>query len=166
MALSSFQLFLSQVSTAPEVLKVRVLEIIFDILMVHEGAFLSADTSNGEKIVEFLLQLLESEESDRVQALLSVGIAKLMLSGMVADERVLQTLVLVYLSPETASNQQLRQCLTYFFPVYAYSSTANQARMRKVRLARAPFSSRAILSLTSARADIHPAIRADHEGVS
>ncbi|KAI0824958.1 nuclear condensing complex subunit [Trametes gibbosa] len=132
MALSSFQLFLSQVQSAPEVLKIRVLQIIFDILMVHEGAFLGPGSPNGEKIVEFMLQLLDAEEQDRVQALLVIGISKLMLSGMVMDERVLQTLVLVFISPETASNQELRQCLSYFFPVYAYSSVANQQRMRKI----------------------------------
>ena len=88
MALSSFQLFLSQVQSAPEVLKIRVLQIIFDILMVHEGAFLGPGSPNGDKIVDFLLQLLEAEELERVQALLVVGIAKLMLSGMVTDERV------------------------------------------------------------------------------
>ncbi|KAJ8457735.1 hypothetical protein ONZ51_g11351 [Trametes cubensis] len=132
MALSSFQLFLSQVQSAPEVLKIRVLQIIFDILMVHEGAFLGPGSPNGDKIVDFLLQLLEAEELERVQALLVVGIAKLMLSGMVTDERVLQTLVLVFISPETAGNQELRQCLSYFFPVYSYSSAANQQRMRKI----------------------------------
>ncbi|KAI0699152.1 nuclear condensing complex subunit [Cerioporus squamosus] len=132
MALSSFQLFLSQVSSAPEVIKVRVLQIIFDILMVHEGVFLAPDNPNGEKIIEFLLQLLESDESERVQALLCVGIAKLMLAGMVADERVLSTLVLAYVSPDTAENQELRQCLSYFFPVYAYSSAANQDRICKI----------------------------------
>ncbi|OSD02561.1 hypothetical protein PYCCODRAFT_320509 [Trametes coccinea BRFM310] len=132
MALSSFQLFLSQVQAAPEVLKIRVLQIIFDVLMVHEDAFLGPGSPNGERIIEFLLQLLEAEELERVQALLVVGIAKLMLSGMVTDERVLQTLVLVFISPETATNQELRQCLSYFFPVYSYSSAANQQRMRKV----------------------------------
>lgn len=40
MALSSFQLFVNQVQAAPELLKVRVLKIVFDILMVHEGEFL------------------------------------------------------------------------------------------------------------------------------
>ena len=40
MALNSFQLFLSQVQSAPEVLKTRVLQIVFDMLMVHEGDFL------------------------------------------------------------------------------------------------------------------------------
>ena len=63
-----------------------------------------------------------------------MGIAKLMLAGMVVDDRVLQSLVLVYVSPETATNQELRQCLSYFFPVYCYSSPANQRRMQKVSL--------------------------------
>jgi condensin complex subunit 3 len=41
MALNSFQLFLSQVQTAPEVLKLRVLQVVFDVLMVHEIDFLA-----------------------------------------------------------------------------------------------------------------------------
>ena len=92
----------------PKVLKVRVLQIICDILMLHEQAFLGADNPNGEKIVVILLQQLESEESDRVQSLLSVGISKLMLAGMTSDGRVLCSLALVYISPETASNHELR----------------------------------------------------------
>ena len=40
MALNSFQLFLTQVQSAPEVLKTRVLQIIFDMLMVHEADFM------------------------------------------------------------------------------------------------------------------------------
>lgn len=46
MALNSFQLFLSQVQTAPEVLKLRVLQIVFDILMVNEGDFLGPGSTN------------------------------------------------------------------------------------------------------------------------
>jgi Nuclear condensing complex subunits, C-term domain len=38
--------------------------------------------------MEFLLQVLGNEESDKVQALICTGFAKLMLSGMIADERV------------------------------------------------------------------------------
>ena len=41
MALNSFRLFLGQVHTAPEQLKVRVLHIVFDIVMVHEEELLS-----------------------------------------------------------------------------------------------------------------------------
>lgn len=48
--------------------------------------------------------------------------------------QVLKALVLVYFSPETSGNQQLRQCLSYFFPVYCYSSPANQRRLQSVIL--------------------------------
>ncbi|EPS93226.1 hypothetical protein FOMPIDRAFT_1056181 [Fomitopsis schrenkii] len=132
MALNSFQLFLGQVQAAPEVLKTSVLHIVFDILMVHEGDFLGPGSANGERIVTFLLHLLETEENEKIQALLCMGIAKLMLAGMITDERVLKSLVLVYVSPETADNQELRQCLAYFFPVYCYSNPLNQRRMQQI----------------------------------
>jgi hypothetical protein len=38
-ALKSFQLFLSQIQTAPEDLKLKVLQIVFDMLMVYEKEF-------------------------------------------------------------------------------------------------------------------------------
>lgn len=109
MALNSFQLFLSQVQTAPEVLKLRVLQVVFDVLMVHEGDFLANASVGvrlililrlfpyqpmhsywlqGGRVIEFLLQVLGNEESDKVQALICTGFAKLMLSGMISDERV------------------------------------------------------------------------------
>lgn len=40
MALNSFQLFLGQIQNAQDALKVRVLQIVFDIIMVHEHEFL------------------------------------------------------------------------------------------------------------------------------
>ena len=45
MALGSFQLFLKQLQIAPEILKIRVLHIIFDVLMVHDADFLAKDSS-------------------------------------------------------------------------------------------------------------------------
>ena len=56
MALNSFQLFLSQVQTAPEVLKLRVLQVVFDVLMVHEGDFL-ANASVGVRLCLLLFRL-------------------------------------------------------------------------------------------------------------
>jgi condensin complex subunit 3 len=53
MALNSFQLFLSQVQAAPEVLKLRVLQVVFDVLMVHEGDFL-ANASVGVRRSHYL----------------------------------------------------------------------------------------------------------------
>jgi hypothetical protein len=90
------------------------------------------------------------QDSPAVQAVACEGLAKLMLSGMLYDatvsisgsaklapiepllQQLLQNLILLYLSPETATNLPLRQCLSYFFPVYCYSSVANQQRMRSV----------------------------------
>lgn len=40
MAMNSFQLFLSQVQSAPEDLKVKVLQVVFDILMVYDDELL------------------------------------------------------------------------------------------------------------------------------
>ncbi|KAF8424272.1 nuclear condensing complex subunit [Boletus edulis BED1] len=134
MALNSFQLFLSQVQSAPEVLKTRVLQIVFDMLMVHEADFLGKGGIGSERIIEFLLHVLSAEDAENVQALLCVGLSKLMLAGMVSDERVLKSLVVAYLSPDTAENQELRQCLAYFFPVYCYSSSINQKRMRQISI--------------------------------
>ncbi|KAF8548053.1 hypothetical protein OG21DRAFT_814500 [Imleria badia] len=104
MALNSFQLFLSQVQSSPEILKIRVLHIVFDMLMVHEGDFLGKGGIGSERIVEFLLHVLNGEDAEKVQALLCVGLAKLVLAGMISDERVLKSLVVAYLSPDTAEN--------------------------------------------------------------
>ncbi|TFY80499.1 hypothetical protein EWM64_g3513 [Hericium alpestre] len=136
MALNSFQLFLSQVKSAPEPLKIRVLQVVFDILMVHAHDFFSKDTRNGAFVINILLEILSEEgsEEEKVEALIAIGFAKLMLSGVVTDERVLPALVLVYLSPDTVDNQELRQCLSYFFPVYCYSSPTNQRRMQSIFL--------------------------------
>jgi hypothetical protein len=47
MALNSFQLFLSQMQTVPEVLKLRMLQVVFDVFMVHEGEFLANASAKG-----------------------------------------------------------------------------------------------------------------------
>lgn len=44
----------------------------------------------------------------------------------------LQSLVAAYLAPDTIDNQEVRQCLAYFFPVYCYSSAVNQRRMQRL----------------------------------
>lgn len=43
-----------------------------------------------------------------MQTPLFVGVSKVMLSGMITDDRVLNNLVLMYISPETASKQERR----------------------------------------------------------
>lgn len=40
--------------------------------------------------------------------------------------------MLLYFASETVDNQELRQCLSYFFPVYCYSNPVNQRRVSNV----------------------------------
>lgn len=54
MALSSFQLFLSQAQNAPTELKVQVLRIILDLLIVYDQEFFS----RSEDVVSFLMRHL------------------------------------------------------------------------------------------------------------
>lgn len=68
---------------------------------------------------------------------------------------------MAYLSPSTMDNQELRQCLSYFFPVYCYSSPANQRCMREVsRPVSYPcFYPDAELLFSLIMEDIHPNVR-------
>jgi condensin complex subunit 3 len=80
-----------------------------------------------------------------------MGISKLALNGMITDQNVSQSELLptilgslvscqavrklmeMYVSPKTASNQELRQALTFSLPVYSYSSLQNQLTIVRVR---------------------------------
>ncbi|KAF8814695.1 ARM repeat-containing protein [Phlegmacium glaucopus] len=133
MALNSFQLFLSQAQNAPTELKVQVLRIILDLLIVYDQEFFSRSEDVAKRITDFLLEMLDdSSDSPEAQAVLCTGICKLLLAGIITDPRVLSCLALMYISPTTKDNQELRQCLSYFFPVYSYSSPENQIRVQGV----------------------------------
>jgi hypothetical protein len=47
MAARSLQLFLNQISGAPTQFKLRLLQVVFDVLMVHESDFLSAGSGDN-----------------------------------------------------------------------------------------------------------------------
>jgi hypothetical protein len=54
-------------------------------------------------------------------------------SSSITYEQILNRLVLLYFASDTVDNHELRQCLSYFFPVYCYSNAANQRRVSNVR---------------------------------
>ncbi|KAJ7167346.1 nuclear condensing complex subunit [Mycena crocata] len=130
-AVKSLQLFLSQIQNAPEELKFKILQIVFDLMIMYDGQ-LWGRPEDGQAILTFLADTLEAEESSMVQAVLCVGLAKLLLSGLTEDPRILKSLLLAYVSPYTAGNSELRQCLSYFFSVYCYASAENQSRLRSI----------------------------------
>jgi condensin complex subunit 3 len=156
MAHNSFQLFLNQIQASPPPLRSRILQIVFDILMVHPSTFLpspSASTTateestdeNTERIIGFLLHILGTDESESgiVPAVIVLGLSKLVLAGNVQDapntkegegllSRVMKQLIWAYVNPETSENQELRQCLAYFIPMWCASASANQKKMQSV----------------------------------
>ncbi len=146
MALNSFDLLARQSQVADGELQVRLHQTVFDILVLYgirfgeaveeeeeDGRVITRDRFAGGMILGLIMNCLEAEEPE-VLATSVVGIAKLMLSGMVTDEEILTRLVLLYFASETADNQELRQCLSYFFPVYCYSNPTNQRRLASVAL--------------------------------
>ncbi|KAJ1311200.1 hypothetical protein OPQ81_009701 [Rhizoctonia solani] len=127
MTAGSYQLFVNQVQTASPELKKKVLPILYDLIMVHHDA----EYLREPRMINFLMHQLEDEEEE-IQAITCVGFAKLLLAGIVTDDKVLRSLVASYLQPDTLDNQPLRQCLSYFLPVYCYSSSSNQRTMQRV----------------------------------
>lgn len=138
LALDTFPLFFDQVQNGVEGIKLCSVKAIFDLLVVHTVSYLCSRTPGEEEtaqkqVITYLLSLLEDEDA-AVQSAACEGMAKLMMAGMVDDDEALKSLVLVYMSPETIDNQQLRQCLSYFLPVYCLSSPSNQRRLQRVSM--------------------------------
>ena len=152
LALDSFPLFVDQMQRGAERVKLAAVQLVFDLVIVHGLQHLVSRNVQGTReelgaeaydaevkkacatLLGFLLAFLEDDDQ-AVQSAAAQGAAKLMLAGLVEDaEEVLKSIVLVYMSPETVENEELRQCLSYFLPAYSYSSPANQRRLRSVWL--------------------------------
>ncbi|BGP37334.1 chromosome condensation complex Condensin, subunit G [Rhodotorula kratochvilovae] len=131
MALDSFLLLARQSESTVGEMQVKVLQTLFDLLVLH-GVNFGEERGIGTDIILGFLGSSLDQEDPRAAATAVVGIAKLMLAGMVTDEEILSRLVLLYFAGETADNPELRQCLSYFFPVYCYSNPANQRRVANV----------------------------------
>ncbi|KAF8342823.1 nuclear condensing complex subunit [Cantharellus anzutake] len=166
MAKKSAQLFLGQAlpaagrnsSHAHSEIQLRAVQMLFDIVMVFhfDGLEREGGPHDGEsKILSAFEGALQDESSLEVHAAACEGMAKLMLSGIVTDENVLARLVGLYIDPATADNQPLRQCLSYFFPVYCYSSLSNQKRIQKI-----------FVKVIEAMADLYDDLEEDEEMVS
>ncbi|KAJ2914546.1 hypothetical protein MD484_g5881, partial [Candolleomyces efflorescens] len=134
MALRSFQLFIGQVESSPPELKVQVLKVLLDLLIVYDQEFFKNSEAIAQQITGFLIQSLQNEDDPASQAIVCTGICKLVLAGIITEPNVLITLALLYISPSTVENQELRQCLSYFFPVYSYASASNQSRIQSIFL--------------------------------
>ncbi|KAG5635107.1 hypothetical protein H0H81_012436 [Sphagnurus paluster] len=118
----------------PDSLLISLLKVIFDLLMVHDQVLRKEKADEFDRIIPYILGILAETRCDQVRAVICIGVSKLVLAGMITDDTVLINLVQIYLSPATKDNQELRQCLTFFFPVFCYSSPANQTMMKDIFL--------------------------------
>ncbi|CAG8695864.1 13337_t:CDS:2, partial [Acaulospora colombiana] len=123
MAINSFSLFLHQVEKASSNLKLKALQIVFDLLTMYERDFLMApgneEQNTLDQVTDFLLNVLGNADGDSIQATAALGLSKLMITGVLQQDR-------------TLGNQQLRQCLSIALPIYAYSTSSNQQRLQRV----------------------------------
>ncbi|WFD26291.1 chromosome condensation complex Condensin, subunit G [Malassezia nana] len=148
-ALITFPLLLNQIQRATGSIQVRCVECLFDLAVVHgldtlcaQSASVAArnefdgDEEQGrqfarQQLLGFLLSLLENEEP-LIQAVASEGLAKLLLTGVLYDDDVLKSLVLTYMSPDTADHPAVRQCLSYFLPLFCSSHARHQRMIQHV----------------------------------
>lgn len=121
------------------------LQIITDILITHPSLLSPVvnpdQTSSGESDGEaspFLKPVLKAfaksiKATDAsVQSTGATALAKLMLSQLITDGDLLKAVVVAFFDPDTASNAELRQGLSYFLPVYCHSRAENARRMALV----------------------------------
>lgn len=114
-------------------LQITALQILTDILTQHGAHLLD---SNPALLKVYLKALKSGSKGPEVQAAATVSVCKLMLGRVIQDPEasndLLKTLIVAYFDPSTHGNQGVRQTLSYFLPVYSYSRTENQDRMRSV----------------------------------
>ncbi|CCX12870.1 Similar to Condensin complex subunit 3; acc. no. Q10429 [Pyronema omphalodes CBS 100304] len=128
LAESNLMLFHHCFTRGNERVRVTALHVLSDILMTHgELPFNSPEcTITPSALYKTLGKAIKS--ADAVTELQSTAVevvCKLMLAGILKDEELLKALVVAYFDPTNAENQSLRQTLSYFFPVFCHSSSAN-----------------------------------------
>lgn len=79
-------------------------------------------------VLKAFSKALKSEDPN-VQSTGATALSKLMLGQLITDTDLLKQLVISFFDPETSSNAQLRQALSYFLPVYCHSRHENAERM-------------------------------------
>nr|CAG8583277.1 9746_t:CDS:10 [Entrophospora candida] len=105
----------------------KSLMMLFDIFMT----FGYTTITKGTEIPELINDCLKSDV-EQIQAIAVEGIAKLMLTKLLQDKDILQKLVYLYFGNKTIENIRLRQCLSYFFPVFCHSAYENLQLMQQI----------------------------------
>ncbi|KAJ3277889.1 hypothetical protein HK104_002873 [Borealophlyctis nickersoniae] len=132
LATEKMPLFIHAFKTGDEKLASLVLMIIFDIIISHGAqAFWELEIEGEYPTQEIVKKALECD-NESILTLATEGLSKLMMLSYVKDAELLQRLCFLYFHPYTKNMSRLRQCLSYFFPVFAHSSHRNQKLLQEV----------------------------------
>ena len=105
-------------------IQVIALKILFDLLLLFKNS--SNVLSNVSTVLQCAKTALCCDEHEELQSIAVEGCAKLLLGRVISDQGVLEGLALLYFHPSSINRPRIRQCLCYFFPVFAFSSHQNQ----------------------------------------
>ncbi|GJJ68327.1 condensin complex subunit 3 [Entomortierella parvispora] len=132
LAQGNMELFLTCIfaDNANDTLHALSLKIVFDLLLTFGMKNMAANITE-DRIITDLSKVLESTTPE-LQAIAAEGLAKLMLTKLLKNAQILRTLITMYFDPETANNNHLRQCLSYFMQVYFHSAHENQVILSEI----------------------------------
>ncbi|KAI5364853.1 Putative armadillo-like helical, nuclear condensin complex subunit 3 domain-containing protein [Septoria linicola] len=136
LAQENLALFLACFSKGHPALQAIALQIITDILVVHPALLDPVEGSEEpneamQPVLKAFKSSLKSGDAE-VQSTGATALSKAMLSRLVTDTDLLKQLVVTYFDPDSVTNAQLRQGLSYFLPVYCHSRAENAVRMAEI----------------------------------
>lgn len=122
-AQSSIDIFTKCLSESQTtIIHLNALKGLFDIVLIH-----GFDSFESSEIFESLERFLKSEDQD-LRTLATEGFCKLLMCKKLSKDKrpkVISQLIILLHSPSTENDLKLRQCLTSFFPSYAFSYLDN-----------------------------------------
>ncbi|KAI9707735.1 MAG: hypothetical protein M1836_000697 [Candelina mexicana] len=133
LAEENLSLFLHCFNKGHDALQISSLHILSDILTTHPSLLSPTNAPNTleKPLHKLFAKALKSSSPPGVQTAACTSLCKLLLTSILTSHDLLKTLVLAYFSPQT-DNVAVKQCLTYFLPVYCHSRRENMASMGSV----------------------------------
>ncbi|KAH6906790.1 nuclear condensing complex subunit [Coprinopsis sp. MPI-PUGE-AT-0042] len=114
--------------------RLLLLKGMFDIVLVYRSSLVPKEDSKAfDAVLENLLDQVTSQSScPAALTIVCQGLAKLVMDGIIHDERSIYRLYAALIVPETADNAELRQSLHIFFQLYSHLHPYNQEMMAKI----------------------------------
>ncbi|KAG2379243.1 hypothetical protein C9374_007382 [Naegleria lovaniensis] len=110
-----------------------VLQALFDIFRIHSVPTLLSQQESKKIILKMKDKC--SSSSRQVRTTGCEGFARLLLTNTMYEQdsaEILSDLILLLFNEATEKDHRLRQCLTIFFPAYAYKSANNMKTMASI----------------------------------